>query len=254
MESMRDVVDTKVVTVIQARMGSTRLPGKVLEPVSGDALLALVCERARRVGSVDETVVATSTLAADDVIAQFCDERGWNCFRGSESDVLDRYFQAAIASEADHVVRITSDCPLVCPHEADRVVRHHLASGVDYTHNLTVWGSGMPLGTGVEIFTRAALERSWREGHELHHREHVDEYVGDHPELFRIDRVDAPDELRRPELRLTVDTPEDLRLVRAIYDRLYRPAEVLELADVIALLDNSPELVEINRHVVQKAL
>jgi spore coat polysaccharide biosynthesis protein SpsF len=243
-----------VVTVIQARMGSTRLPGKVLQTVAGEPMLAHVYERARCIASVDRTVIATSELAADDVLADLCAERGWSCFRGSESDVLDRYFRAATANEADHIVRITSDCPLVCPHESDRLVLSHLSSGADYTHNLTVWGSGMPIGTGAEIFTRAALERSWREGHEPHHREHVDEYVGDHPELFRIERVDAPEALWHPELRLTVDTPEDLHLVRELYERLYRPGEILELTDVVALMDRSPELAEINRHVVQKKL
>jgi spore coat polysaccharide biosynthesis protein SpsF (cytidylyltransferase family) len=241
-----------VAAIIQARMGSTRLPGKVLADVAGDVLLAHVVARTRGTRLVDQTVVATTNAPGDDVIAALCDDRDWDCFRGSESDVLDRYYQAGLAYEADHIVRITADCPFVCPHEADRVIARHLDSRADYTHNITVWGSGMPLGTGTEIFTRSALARSWRDGHEAHHREHVDEYVGDHPELFAMERVDAPDHLRRPELRLTVDTPEDLLLVREVYGRLRRPGELIELADVIGLLDESPDLVDINRHVVQK--
>lgn len=235
-------------------MGSTRLPGKVMKDVVGDPLLARVFERARRMTLIDEAVVATSILAADDPIAVFCDGRGWSCFRGSELDVLDRYFQAALTYHADHIVRITADCPFVCPHEADRVVARHLTSNADYTHNITVWGSGMPLGTGVEIFTLSTLERSWREGHQAHHREHVDEYVGDHPELFRIERVDAPQHLRRPELRLTVDTPEDMLLIREVYRRLRKPGKIIELAQVVELLDELPNLVDVNRHVVQKRI
>lgn len=241
-----------VVAIIQARMGSTRLPGKVLADVAGDVLLAHVFERTRRMKLVDQTVVATSNATADDAIAALCDDRDWSCSRGSESDVLDRYYQAALAYEADHIVRITADCPFVCPHEADRVIARHLECRADYAHNITVWGSGMPLGTGTEIFTRSALARSWREGDQPHHREHVDEYVGDHPELFAMQRVDAPDHLRRPEMRLTVDTPEDLHLVREVYGRLYAPGELIELVDVVTLLDESPSLVDINRHVVQK--
>lgn len=240
-----------VVVVIQARTGSTRLPGKVLADVAGKPLLARVAERSQRMERADEVVVATSTSPRDDAIAALCAERGWACFRGSEEDVLDRYYRAAVRHGAAHVVRVTADCPFLCPHQADRVVERHLETGSDYAHNITVWGSGMPLGTGVEIFTFAALERSWREGHEPHHREHVDEYVGDHPELFHMERVKAPTELHRPKLRLTVDTPEDLELTRQVYTRL---ADPVELGDVIALLDESPELVELNRQVVQKPI
>lgn len=243
-----------VVAIVQARMGSTRLPGKVLEEIAGDFLLSHVVRRTLQMRLVDETVVATSDAEADEVIAALCDDRGWCCFRGSEADVLDRYVQAARAYNADHIVRVTADCPFICPHEADRVVARQLESGADYTHNITVWGSGMPLGTGTEIFTRATLERSWRDGHEAHYREHVDEYVGDHPKLFRIERVDAPPHLRRPDLRLTVDTPEDLLFAREVYARLYQPGDIVGLASVIALLDKTPELVEINRHVVQKPI
>jgi spore coat polysaccharide biosynthesis protein SpsF len=240
-----------IVAVVQARMGSTRLPGKVLEPIAGEPMLAHVVERVRGMELVGHCVVATSSNPADDALEALCAERAWDCFRGSEEDVLDRYYRAALAAGASHVVRITSDCPLVCPRQTDHVIRRHLDTGADYTHNITVWGSGMPLGTGAEVFTLGALERSWHDGHEQHHREHVDEYVGDHPELFRIERVEAPPELRRPELRLTVDTTEDLALMREVYDSLHRPGELIELADVIALVDERPELVELNRHVLQ---
>jgi spore coat polysaccharide biosynthesis protein SpsF len=246
-------MSANVVAIVQTRMGSTRLPGKVLLPIVGEPMLAHVVERARAVPGIGEVVVATSTEAADDRIAELCAARDWACFRGSEEDVLDRYYQAALAYKADHVLRVTADCPLLEIEQTGAVVERHLESGADYTHNITVWGSGMPLGTGAEIFTLTCLETSWRDGREPHHREHVDEYVGDHPELFRMERVDAPEALRRPELRLTVDTPDDLALVRAVYDRF--PSGTLPaVAEVIALLDENPELTELNRHVVQKPI
>lgn len=241
----------RVVAVVQARTRSSRLPGKVLADVAGRTLLARVVERTRRAETLSETLVATSTASADDAIEELCSDEGWAFFRGSEEDVLDRYYRAALASEAEHVVRVTADCPFVSPHELDRVVAHHLETGADYTHSLTIWGSGMPLGTGLEVFAFAALERSWREGHEPHHREHVDEYVGDHPELFYVERLEAPPGLRRPELRLTVDEPADLELAREIYRRLDPFAE---LPEVVAALDVEPELAALNAHVRQKTL
>ena len=242
------------VAIIQARSGSSRLPGKVLLDLGGEPLLAQVVRRVRAMRRVDGLVVATTTAPGDARIEALCTQRGWPCFRGDEEDVLDRYYQAARHAGARHVVRITSDCPLVCPRQTDRLIGHFLDAQADYAHNVTVWGGEMPLGTGSEVFTFEALEASWREGKEPHHREHVDEYVYEHPERFRIEKVVAPPELRRPELRLTVDTAEDLELMREIYRRLYRPGEVLDLGDVIRLLDDQPHLLEINRHVVQKRI
>ena len=242
---------TRVAAIVQARMGSTRLPGKVLADIDGRPLLARVLDRIRGARRVDEVVVATSAGVADDPIAELCSREGWACFRGSEEDVLDRYHGAAVAHGADHVVRVTADCPFVSPVEIDRVVARHLEAEADYTHSLTIWGSGMPLGTGVEVFTLGCLERSWREGLEPHHREHVDEYVGDHPELFHVERVDAPPELRRPSYRLTVDEPADLELAQALYGRL---GGAFELVDVVRLLDADPALAALNAHVRQTSL
>jgi spore coat polysaccharide biosynthesis protein SpsF (cytidylyltransferase family) len=227
-------------------MGSTRRRGKVLALVAGRAVLEHVVERTQAAARVDEVVVAAPNTSRDDAIEDLCRRKGWPYFRGSEDDVLDRYYQAARVWSAEHVVRVTADCPLICPHELDRIVSRHLDTGADYTHNITVWGSGMPLGTGAEIFRFATLEASWRDGNEPDHREHVDEYVGEHPELFRIERVEAPPSLRRPNFRLTVDTPNDLELLRRIYGLLYRPGEIIELREVVELLDANRSLVEIN--------
>jgi spore coat polysaccharide biosynthesis protein SpsF (cytidylyltransferase family) len=243
-----------VATIVQARMGSTRLPGKVLQKIAGEPLLAHIVARCDAITRSDMTVVATSTAAGDDAIAEEGARRGWSVFRGSEADVLDRYVEAARETGADHVIRVTADCPLVAPDEADRVIARHLEGDADYTHNVTVFGGGTPLGTGVEAFTFEALEASWRDGHEPHHREHVDEYVAEHPERFRHVVVVASPAVRRPELRLTIDTPEDMELIRAIYDRLYVPGSIVSLRAAIELLDAEPELLEINRHIKQKPI
>ncbi len=238
--------------VIQARTSSERLPGKVLADVAGRTMLERVVERSRRIEGVDCVVVATSDAPGDDAIADVCARRGWTVFRGSLADVLDRYVQAARMLDASHVLRVTADCPLLSWEEASRVVAHHVSEGNDCTHNLGMFGSGLPRGTEVEAFTREALEISWQEGHEPHHREHVDEYVYEHPERFAIRRVDAPAHLRR-DYRLTVDEQPDLDLVRAIYARLPDDGDV-SLEDVVALLDADPQLAATNAHVRQKTL
>jgi spore coat polysaccharide biosynthesis protein SpsF len=232
-----------IVAIIQARMGSTRLPGKVLRDLAGAPLLERVVRRAEAVEGVGAVVVATSVNPADDAIEALCDAMAWLCFRGDEQDVLQRYLDAATRYEADQVVRITADCPFLCSSEAARLVAHHLASGADYSHNLTVWGSGMPLGTGAEVFTFGALERSARDGHEPHHREHVDEYVYEHPEIFRIEALEAPPALHYPDHRLTVDTAQDLELARSIYRELERPENLIDVAEVVELLARRPDLV-----------
>jgi spore coat polysaccharide biosynthesis protein SpsF len=243
----------RVVVVIQARLGSTRLPGKVLMEIGGALALEHVVARSQAIVGVDGVVVATTDLTDDDAIADACAAHDIACFRGNEEDVLDRYYQVAREWKADHIVRVTADCPLVCPHEAARVVERQLTRGADCTHNLTIFGSEMPLGTGVEVFTFDTIAASWREGRSAHHREHVDEFVYEHPERFQIELVTAPVQLARPRYRLTVDTEEDLDLIRRIYDAVAPgPGGLVELRDVIALLDGRPDLVEINVHVQQK--
>jgi len=244
----------RVVGVVQARTGSIRLPGKVLRPIAGMPLLAHVVARAQAMAGLDLVVVATSTSPGDDEIDALCRANGWPCFRGDENDVLRRYTDASRWADADHVMRITADCPLVCPIEGQRVIDRHLKRGADFTHNVTIWGSGMPLGTGVELFTRATLERSDAEGRAPHHREHVDEWAGDHRDDLVFECVPAPPELARPGLRLTIDTAADLLLIRTIHDELRLPPDQISLTNVVALLDRRPDLAQINAHIPQKTI
>jgi spore coat polysaccharide biosynthesis protein SpsF len=208
----------KVVALIQARMGSTRLPGKVLMDLAGQPMLARVVERARRASRVDEVVVATSTLPGDDAIEALCRARGWACFRGSEGDVLDRYYHAARAHEADVVVRVTADCPLLDPELVDDVVAALLADpGHQYASNVHPRRT-YPRGLDCEAMRAGALARAWREASAPVEREHVTPYLWHQPELF-LPASAAGHEDHSSE-RWTVDTPEDLELVRRLYGAL----------------------------------
>lgn len=191
--------------IIQARMGSTRLPGKVLKPIAGKALLDHVLGRLSLLACPIRVVVATSDLPQDDAIAQHCLTRDVPVFRGSEADVLDRYYQCARENRFEHIVRLTADNPFTDMGELRRLIEQHLTQHNDYTHS---FGS-MPLGVGAEIFSFAALEKSAREGHAPNHREHVNEYVQEHPDVFKIGVLEIPVAKRRPDLRLTVDTEDD---------------------------------------------
>lgn len=217
--------------VLQARMGSTRLPGKVLKALSGRPMLSHIIERLESVRNSDVLIVATSTNKADDAIEEFCSREGVACFRGDESDVLDRYYRAAIKFKLTNIVRATADNPFVDPIEIDRLIDLHKKTGADYTHSF----GALPIGVGAECFTFAALERSWKEGHKLNHREHVNEYIQENPALFQIEALPISLDKTAPELRLTVDTPEDFKKAEAIYARLYRPSNIISTVEVIRL-------------------
>lgn len=198
--------------IIQARMGSTRLPGKVLKPIAGKALLDHVLGRLSLLAWPVKVVVATTDEPRDDVVAQHCLSNGIGVFRGSETDVLERYCLCARESYFEHVVRLTADNPFTDIEELQRLIELHLNEGNDYTHS---FGS-MPLGVGAEIFSFAALEKSMQEGQTSNHREHVNEYIQENPNRFRIGVLEIPAAKRCPELRLTVDTEGDYRQACAI--------------------------------------
>jgi spore coat polysaccharide biosynthesis protein SpsF len=209
-------------------MGSTRLPGKVMRPIAGRPLLDHVVGRLAMLRSEVTPVVATSIEPRDDVIAEHCGRIGVACFRGSETDVLARYAACARAHGFDHVIRLTADNPFTDTEELDRLVELHLRDANDYTHSF----GQMPIGVGAEIFTRAALERSERDGQAPNHREHVNEYIQEHPGLFRVGRLDVPAAKHRPDLSLTVDTEADY--VRACRIAETAPGRWIATADAIA--------------------
>jgi glutamate-1-semialdehyde-2,1-aminomutase len=234
----------KVIAIIQARMGSTRLPGKVLADVEGRPVLWHVVNRIRGVGSVDHVVVATSTESIDNVIAEFCETNVIDCFRGSEVDVLDRFYEAARHYCADVVVRVTADCPLIDPKVVDRVVRTHLEGGYDYTSNTLRYT--YPDGLDAEVFSFAALETTWREAHLPAEREHVTPYVRASGR-FRVHNVENEVDLSRSSLRWTIDESSDLEFIRAVFGRLWQKQESFGLPEVLQLLEDEPYLASIQK-------
>jgi spore coat polysaccharide biosynthesis protein SpsF len=246
---MKDI-NKKIVAIIQARCGSTRLPSKVLRKLAGQPMLAHVVNRAKLAKNITDVIIATTRQPADDDIVQLCRKRGWSYFRGSEADVLDRYYQAALKYQAPVIVRITSDCPLIDPRVTDSAVKAHLNSGADYTSLNTK--SGFPRGLDTEVFSFEALEKTHREARKDYEREHVTPYIYEHSDKFKVQSVKATGKLKRPDLRLTVDTEEDFRLIEEIYRHLYRNDRIFYTEEVIDLLDKHPELTAINAHVKQK--
>jgi len=239
----------RLVAIIQARMGSTRLPGKVLAEIEGTPMLEHVVERVRRIAGVNEVVVATTSSPRDEPIANSCDHMGAPVFRGSENDVLDRYWRACQTFDADAVVRITSDCPLIDPGESSRVVDVFLKQAPDLAANDLI--PSYPDGLGTEVMTAAALETAWREAKEPYERQHVAPYIYRHPERFRLVNVAAPSDYSH--LRWTVDTQQDLDFVRAVYARLGGNG-IFDWHAVLDLLAREPALLELNGDIREKAL
>jgi spore coat polysaccharide biosynthesis protein SpsF len=241
----------KVVAIVQARMGSTRLPGKVLKDLAGAPVLTRCINRVRRAQMLDEVVVATTVQNADRAIVRLCAEHGWSCFRGSEEDVLDRYYHAAVAHHAEVVARVTSDCPLIEPRVVDRVIREFLdrQPGLDYASN-TLPPRTFPRGLDIEVIGFDALERAWREDQPPHWREHVTPYIYSNPKRFSLYGV--TNEVDYSSMRWTVDTPEDLAFVRRVYE--YFGHDRFSWREMFSVLDQHPEWLEINRNVQQKVI
>jgi len=229
-----------LVAIVQARMGSSRLPGKVLAGIEGAPMLELIVRRVRQAAQIRTVVVATSVSPSDAPIAALCKQLGTTCFRGSEEDVLDRYYRAAQWIGADVVVRITGDCPLIDPSVVGKVVDRYLVGGYDYVSNTCP--PTFPDGLDVEAFSFDALERSWREARWSSEREHVTSYVRGHPELFRTANVEHDQDLST--MRWTVDCPRDLEFVRLVYRHVGK--EAFGMAEVLQVLALHPELVTVN--------
>jgi len=239
----------KTVAIIQARMGSTRLPGKVMMDLGGRSILAWVVGRARRAQTLDDVIVATTTLDRDDVIVAECSALGVLVFRGSEDDVLDRYYRASEFCDADVVVRITADCPLIDPEVIDAVVSGYRDHQADYASNILE--RRFPRGLDVEVFSRAVLEDAWAHDDSAQGREHVTPYLYLNPGAFTLHSVEfAKDQSR---LRWTVDTTEDLEVVRGIVAALGNRDD-FGWQEALAVVEENPVLATSNRHVQQKAL
>lgn len=236
----------RTVCIVQARMSSTRLPGKVLLPLAGREVLAHVLDRLAFCNTLDEVVVATSSDASDDVLAHWCRARGVPVFRGSLQDVLDRYYQCAVENQANAVVRITADCPALDPTLVDDVVRGFQAGGYD----LFYLGGEFPDGLDCQVFSFAALERAWHEAVLGSEREHVGPYIGNHPEFFHLGSLDRFKGLAHH--RWTLDEPRDLAFLESVFQRLQRPdGQNFLTQDLLDLLSREPGLLQANEGIVR---
>lgn len=246
-------MNQRIAAIIQARMNSSRLPGKVLRDIAGQPMLARVAARAARASTLDEVWVATTTDVSDDPLEPVCEELEIPLFRGAQFDVLDRFYQAARLAEADVVVRLTADCPLIDPGEIDRVVTAFLESGADFAANRLPppFSRTTPIGLDTEVCSYAALDRAWREASEPFEREHVMPYLYDQPGRFHVLLADL--EADYSGYRWTVDTPQDLELIQRIYAH-FPSRDDFGWREVLALVQAHPELAEINQGVAHKEL
>ena len=236
-----------ILGIVQARMGSTRLPGKVLKPILGRPLLSYMTERLQAAKRLDRFIIATGDTPENQPIIDFCKKNYIDYFAGSEEDVLDRYYQAAKRYNANTIVRMTGDCPLIDPTIVDKTIQFFLDNRFDYA------GTGIeptyPDGLNVEVFSMAALETSWREATRIPHREHVTLFIKDNPQRFRIGR--AKNDIDLSSHRWCVDNPEDFEFITQIITHLYPHKRLFLMADVLDLLQQKPELQKINQHIAR---
>ncbi len=233
----------KTVAIVQARMGSTRLPNKVMSLIVGKPLIELLLARLSNARSIDEIVVATSLDTRDDVMAKHVENIGYKVFRGSENDVLDRYFRAAVAVSADVIVRITGDCPLIDPAIVDSTVSLRIQSGADYASNSAP--PSFPDGLDTEVFTMSSLALAHAHATTAAQREHVTPYIRESGQFRTANLISAIDV---SFMRWTVDEPADLEVVRNVFDH-FDPRTDFDLSDIIALTKANPELFAGNQHL-----
>lgn len=232
----------KVLSILQARVSSSRLPGKVLRPILGQPMLFRQIERLSRCKEFEQLVVATSVDLSDDPLASECAARGIACSRGSLNDVLDRFIQSALPYQPETIVRLTGDCPLADPTLIDEVIRYFHAGNYDYASNCIP--PTFPDGLDVEVVRSACLEMANREAALPSEREHVTPFLRAHPERFRIGNYAA--QVDRSDLRWTVDEPEDFEFARSVYEKLYPVKPEFTMDDILNLLEEYPDLRSIN--------
>jgi spore coat polysaccharide biosynthesis protein SpsF len=231
-------------------MSSTRLPGKILNKVQGKTLLEYMLERIFQIKNADQVVIATTTNSNDDILQDFCESKKITCFRGSENDVLLRYFEAALKYNAGAVVRLTSDCPLIDPDITGRVISIFKDSKGEFDYVSNVLERTFPRGLDSEVFSFAALERAHSMAKDEPDREHVTRFIYTHPEIFKLAGIRQDANLSRH--RWTVDTLEDLELVSRILETLYPINQEFRQKDVLDVLARNTHWEKINAHIEQK--
>jgi len=240
----------KIVATIEARMGSTRLPGKVLMPILGKPMLEHMIERVKKAKLVDEIIIATSTNERDVVLEELAKRVRVSCFRGSEDDVRGRVLQAAKTYKADHIVELWGDTPVIDPDIIDAAVKYYLSN--DYDCVGTCLDKTFPFGISLLIFSTNTLDEVSRITNDPVDRENVSTYIYGHPEKYKIGNLPCPPELKRPELRLVVDELADFKLITEIFEHLYPTNPNFRTKEIIQLLDDNPGLLDLNRHIKQR--
>jgi spore coat polysaccharide biosynthesis protein SpsF len=238
----------KIVTIIQARISSTRLPGKVMLPILGKPLLIRMFERVKSAEQAGEIIIATSTNRDDDEIEKLCELEKIKCFRGHLTDLLDRHYQVGKIFDADAVVKIPSDCPLIDPKVIDKVLHFYIENSDKYDFISNLHPATYPDGNDVEIISFKALEQAWREAVKYFEREHTTPYIWENPDKFRVANIEWESGLDySASHRWTIDFEEDYQLVKNIYEELYPDNPTFSLNDILDLLKRKPEIGNINK-------
>lgn len=240
----------KKLVIVQARMSSTRLPGKVLKKVLNKPLLEYQIERITKSELIDDIIIATTNNEADKAILDLCIKKRINCFCGSEEDVLARYYQAAKEYNADVVIRLTGDCPLIDPIVVDKIIKYFFENSNRYDYVSNIIKRTYPRGMDTEVFTFKALEKTYLNAEKSYEKEHVTPYIYNNPHIYSIANVVNVKDLS--SFRLTVDTIEDFKLIEIIIENLQIQNKNFSLNDIINLLEQNPDLKKINEHIQQK--
>lgn len=242
----------KIISTIEARFASSRLPGKTLLKICGKPTLELIIERLKRSKFIDEVVVATTVNPDCNPIVDLAKRLGVGFYRGSEDDVLDRVLQATKHYKADIIVEITGDETLIDPKIVDQVIEFYLSNDFDYVSNIL--NRRYPRGLDTQVFATSILEEVSQLTNDPADRENVSLYIYEHPERYKLGSVEAPEELNHPDWRWTLDTKEDFRFLKAIYETLYSIKKDFDSYDVLGFLKKNPQILEINKDVCQKAV
>ena len=245
----------KIVATIEARMGSSRLPGKSLKKILNKPLLQFMIERVKKTNLVDEIIIATSINSNNDPIENLSKSMDVTCFRGSEDDVLKRVLDAAESSQGDIILELWGDCPLIDPKILDELLSFYLENNFDCVGTvLPNFPKKFPLGISALVFSTKILKEVNELTQNPDDRENVSNYIYEHPEKYSLASLPCPDNLNHPELRLVVDEQDDFNLVKKILETLYPENQNFSTSDIIDLIKSSPDIVKINENVVQRRL
>ena len=236
----------KIIAIIQARMSSSRLPGKTMMQICNKPLIEHIVNRVTSCNQIEEVILATSNDSSDDILYQWAKNHSITCYRGSLEDVLDRFYNAAALNYADVVVRITGDCPLIDPGTIDEVVQGFIQGDYD----LYSLGGAFPDGLDCQVFSfKSALEVAWKQSTLLSEREHVCPYIENNPALFKLGALEKFSSDR--SIRLTLDQQEDFELINKIYEHLYYKNPLFDIHTIFEFLDNNPALLDINSAIIR---